>query len=496
MRTFVSALLSALVLVGAPAFAKAPAAGAPVQKQVAQVSDALTAPRPSGGEWFGIYLMGKKVGHIYTDLALVPGQPDKARAVSEFVFKANVGNRVSERRHREVRVYESKPNGRLLSFVIEQTGDGGNQTIDGTNTEKGLQIVRKRPGQANDVRTLPRSPETIESVDQARVALLRGQKLEHPVTDGMDLQTYKLTSTPEKSASERTVGGGVKLKLRSVTTVSTKENVPSVNWFKPDGALVEMVMGETMRAVAEKEADARRLDKVEVFGLTRVVLPKRLADTHRRVPGEIKLVVRGLPERFHGDTYRQFHKPLANGLTEVTIRAAHPSQGKRLQLPVKDPDGGKNLESTLIVEAEHPEIRALAKKIVAGEKDAYAVARGINDWVYQNMRRDYGSSADRASDVLRQLKGDCTEHALLAQSLMRAAGIPSRRVDGLVYLVNEDGVPALYWHEWVEAFIGEWTALDPTFNQTVADATHFALGQEGGAEITPLIGQLQVVEVR
>jgi hypothetical protein len=47
----------------------------------------------------------------------------------------------------------------------------------------------------------------------------------------------------------------------------------------------------------------------------------------------------------------------------------------------------------------------------------------------------------------------------------------------------------------VEAYVGEWTQLDPTFQQTVADATHFALGEESSAEITPLIGQLKVVDV-
>jgi transglutaminase-like putative cysteine protease len=69
-------------------------------------------------------------------------------------------------------------------------------------------------------------------------------------------------------------------------------------------------------------------------------------------------------------------------------------------------------------------------------------------------------------------------------------------VDGVVYMVNDDGVPALYWHEWVEAYVGEWTQMDPTFNQMVADATHFGVGQEANAEITPLIGQLKVVDVK
>ena len=79
---------------------------------------------------------------------------------------------------------------------------------------------------------------------------------------------------------------------------------------------------------------------------------------------------------------------------------------------------------------------------------------------------------------------------------LRAAGIPAKRVDGVVYVRNSDGVPALYWHEWVEAWVGEWTQLDPTFDQVVADATHLQLGEEGSAEITPLIGALKVEDVK
>jgi transglutaminase-like putative cysteine protease len=148
------------------------------------------------------------------------------------------------------------------------------------------------------------------------------------------------------------------------------------------------------------------------------------------------------------------------------------------------------------VESDHPDIRQRAAQIVGSEKDAYRAAQKVVTWVATNMKKDYGSSADRASDVLHQMKGDCTEHSLLAESLLRAAGIPAKRVDGLVYMVGDDRVPALYWHEWVEAYIGEWTQLDPTFNQIVADAGHFALGEESNAEITPLIGQLKVIEVR
>ena len=112
------------------------------------------------------------------------------------------------------------------------------------------------------------------------------------------------------------------------------------------------------------------------------------------------------------------------------------------------------------------------------------------------MKKDYGFNADRATDVLRQMRGDCTEHSLLTVALLRALGIPARRVDGVVFNPSGDGVAALYWHEWVEAWVGStWTQLDPTFGQPVADATHLTLGEESQADIIPLLGKLRIVEV-
>ncbi|HZA50125.1 MAG TPA: transglutaminase-like domain-containing protein [Myxococcaceae bacterium] len=491
------ALVLALAPAGFDARAGAPSArpkAATREARPAELSDALKAPRPKAGEWFGLYLLGKKVGHLHSHLERLPESPDKARAVNELYFRAEVGNRVSERRHREVRVYESRPNGKLLSLTVEQSGDGGDQITEATSTEKGLRVIRRRPGLPDDQRDLPPSRETIEAADQARVALLRNAPQEHFVTDGTDLQTYRITSKVEK-AEKRPVAG-VPVKLRRVTTLSEKEKVPATGLFTPEGETVEIDMGGTMRVVAEPEATAKRLDKVEVFGLTRVVLPRALGEAQQRVPGELKLVVSGLPERFHGRSARQSYRVMTDGSTEITIRAAPPAAERRGKRPLADPAGGEYLKPTLAVESDAPQIRALAKELVGAEPDAWQAAKRIASWVHGNLERDYGASADRATDVLRQKKGDCTEHSLLAVALMRAAGIPARRVDGLVYLMNEDGVPALYWHEWVEAFVGEWTQLDPTFNQMVADPTHLALGEEGGAEITPLIGTLKVVAVK
>jgi hypothetical protein len=457
------------------------------------VSDVLKAKRPPGGEWLGLYLLNKKVGYVFEDLSPIPGKLDQAEQVVELHFQAQVGNQRSERTHRESRVYETKPNGRLLSFTFEDSGDGGDRIIEGVTTAKGFSVTRKKPGQKDEHFDLPARKETIEDADPARVALLRNATVDGWATDPEDFVEYAQKTTVSKP--EEKLIGGVKVKLRLAVSVSAKDHVPVETLVADGGEVVEMRMAQSLRAVAEPASVAKRLDRVEVFGLTRVVMPNVLSGDVRHVPGLVKMVVTGLPKEFQRPTARQQYRPLPGNKIEVTLKATPPSPAARARFPLKDPTGGQYLRATPVVESDHPDIKALAQRIVGSERTAYTAARLINEWVGKNLKKEYGASADQASDVLRQMKGDCTEHSLLTVALMRAAGIPARRVDGVVYLVNsDDGVPALYWHEWVEAFVGEWVQLDPTFNEPVADATHFALGEEANAEITLLMGQLKVLE--
>ncbi len=473
-------LLLLVLLAAAPALAQKPA----------KLSDALQVARPAGGEHLGLYLLGKKVGYIYTNVTLSPDGAT-ATAVNEFSFRARVGANTSERYMKDTRVYESKPGGRLLSFTVEQRGDGGEQVLEATTAATGLRVLRKRPGMPNETLTVKPSREVVEDADQARVALFRNAKVEGTITDGLDLEQYKVTTTVGAGGT-RTVRG-VKVKVKKAVTLSEKEKVPVEAVFDEQGRTLEINFSTTMIAVGESEADAKRLDTVEVFGLTRVELPRPPPPAARALPGQLKLVMKGLDEKFRTPSYRQTFKKLPDGAVEVTIRADVPK--KKVARPLADPNGGTNLKSTIIVESDNPDIKALAKKIAGDEKDAWTAAKKITRWVFDNMKKDYGASSDRAADALKQMKGDCTEHSLLAVALMRAIGIPAKRVDGVVYVMNEDQVPALYWHEWVEAYVGEWTQLDPTFGQDVADSTHFAVGEEGNAEITPLIGALKVTEL-
>jgi transglutaminase-like putative cysteine protease len=134
--------------------------------------------------------------------------------------------------------------------------------------------------------------------------------------------------------------------------------------------------------------------------------------------------------------------------------------------------------------------------VVGDTRGVYAASAKLAHFVYGRLEKAYGVSRDRATEVLALGKGDCTEHALLFTALARAAGIPARQVHGLVYAQYDDKVPALYWHAWVEVKSGaEWIAVDPTFDQPVADATHVALGRGTQVDTVGLLGALEVVGV-
>jgi transglutaminase-like putative cysteine protease len=238
---------------------------------------------------------------------------------------------------------------------------------------------------------------------------------------------------------------------------------------------------------------------VDLFNLTRVALPGPLP---RDVPLAITYRLRGLPESFRTPDDRQRFAPGPAGETLLTVIARRPAAAD----PARDaprasgiPRGDEGLlgpgsSSVGEIDSDAPAIRALAAEAVGETRGVYGAAVRLSHLVHERLRRTFGSSRDRASEMLATGEGDCTEHALLFTALARAAGIPSRPVYGLVYTRYGSGGDGLYWHAWVEVRSGEeWIALDPTFDQPVADATHVTLGRASQVDAMGLLGSLQVI---
>jgi transglutaminase-like putative cysteine protease len=189
--------------------------------------------------------------------------------------------------------------------------------------------------------------------------------------------------------------------------------------------------------------------------------------------------VKGYRQRLLGDT--------------LTItREAPPALVAAYRLP----DGAKAgvmsvfLDAEPLLEVENPQIVALAGRLRGAETDPRVVAERINRWVYDSLEKKITIGVPSALGTLRSRSGDCNEHAQLYVALARAAGIPARVAAGLAYM---DG--KFYYHAWPEVWLERFVAVDPTFGQFPADASHlrFTVGGLGRqAELLRLMGTLKI----
>jgi len=122
-------------------------------------------------------------------------------------------------------------------------------------------------------------------------------------------------------------------------------------------------------------------------------------------------------------------------------------------------------------QSNDPSIKATAKKIIGSEKEMYKSAQLLNRWVYKNVHKKFVDTFS-AVETLKTMEGECQSHTNLYAALSKSVGIPTRTVSGIVYSKEFGG---FLYHAWSEVYVGEWVAIDPTFGQEVADATHIKL---------------------
>ncbi len=188
-----------------------------------------------------------------------------------------------------------------------------------------------------------------------------------------------------------------------------------------------------------------------------------------------------------------------------------------IESPGKWIDTEPYLRASSVLNHEDPNIQnAYSTAVMAmSESDPTAreIASRLRTFVHLTVKtKDLSVGFATASDVARTRQGDCTEHAVYLAALMRAGGIPSRCVSGLVYADQFAGHEGIFgYHMWTQAWIdedgeglgqGRWVDFDATLPNGVRfDATHIALsvsdmndGIIGNdiAALLPLLGNLEI----
>ncbi|MFO0881678.1 MAG: transglutaminase-like domain-containing protein [Gemmataceae bacterium] len=205
-----------------------------------------------------------------------------------------------------------------------------------------------------------------------------------------------------------------------------------------------------------------------------------------------------LAQVFTTDDRQQIQEPMDKTFELVVKAQRAPGTDDMAASP-----GPEYLESNVYVDSDDARIKALAKAITrkAGD-DPWKRALVLERWVHENMKLSTTVGFPNASQIARDLEGDCRQHAMLLAALTRAVGIPSRSAIGLIYIREAGKSPNFGFHMWTEVWIkGKWIALDAVLGQGGVGATHLKMAHHSWAKtqtlapllpISQTLGKLQI----
>ena len=173
---------------------------------------------------------------------------------------------------------------------------------------------------------------------------------------------------------------------------------------------------------------------------------------------------------------RQKSTQLKDGVIYLKINSVKPEEQNYLY-PVETKRFEEFLKSGPFIMPDSDKISAVADALSAGETDAYVISKKMENWVFNNINnKNYSLDFANAIQTLETKSGDCTEHAVLLASLLRAAKIPSKVVVGLIY--TDIPKTAFGYHMWTKAYVGnKWINLDATLPYKNFVPTHIAMAE-------------------
>jgi hypothetical protein len=433
----------------------------------------------AGDEWFGIYQQDRKIGHAHTHTGI---EGDAVHLFEESEMDVLALEHV-QRVSTVINAYTTRTF-QLKYFDFKLRSGPSTMDIKGAVVGKQLVIDIVTAGQTR--KESIRLKEPIYLTPNIRPAVVRlglepGKRYRFPLFNPATMSTEDAYVTVD--ARETIKVGNTDLAVYKLK--ESFQGMEATAWITQEGETIKEESPLGYSLLKETQIEAMKRDKrgpaVDIIALVKI--PSSPIENASNVT-TLKARLSGAPlEGFELDGDRQAWK---DGVIEVRSIAGASSY----QLPNVDKDRAAELNPTMLVQSDDKAIREQAVAIIKKEKDARAAAKLLNIWVYDTINKQPVVSIPSAVEVLKQKVGDCNEHTTLYTALARAAGIPSRMAAGIVYMKS-----GFYYHAWPEIWLGEWTAVDPTFNQFPADATHirFVTGDLARqADILKLVGKLKV----
>ena len=451
--------------------------------QAAQEIVASPSIEPAETHWYLITLGGQKIGYI-------KGTGQKIKDNGQWFFKSYAESKMAFNRLGKKAEIVSKSeyleteDGQLKKVVAEMVMSSAPVRVEAL-VEEGKIVIKTMASGRTFSRDLPFTgqllgPEGISQLTQTRLKQ-PGDKIEYKTLLAEISQI--VTSERQLAGEEEIDFHGQKIKARKI-----EETTPGVGstrqvWIDEAGNEIKSVesspFGDLIVVASTEEEVLMGIEGLSSSGDQYQV---SLIKSNVRLPqarvGQ-RLVIRiqtDKPESDWPDLNHDYQRVISQ-TAETTILAIS-------RVNLKTPSGKKlteeeikrYLQANAYLDADDPEIKKVAAEVAGLIKDPYAKALQLRNWVTTNMTFDLGIVFAPASEVIRNKKGTCAGYASLLASLLRAAGIPSRYLMGLVYV---NGV----WggHAWVEAWIADrWVPLDAAIpGPGPADAARLVVAASG-----------------
>lgn len=333
-----------------------------------------------------------------------------------------------------------------------------------------------------------------------------------PMGGGMDPMASLKPATIErtgKSAAEYKFGEKTIKGTKWTTTSSSAPGIKSVEIVDEQGLSLSTeanmgMMKMLMKAV--DEAEAKKEFKAPELMINTFVKPDKVIDNPRGLRKAVYVLSmdQGDMPKLPG-TGAQNVEVKDKGSVRVTV-----DMDSLAAAPEADVKSSSFTACPTTLNCNDPEVKSLAARAAAeAGKEPAARAEAIRRFVFHHIKKknlDVGFAT--ASEVARTGQGDCSEHGVLTAALLRANGIPSRVIAGVVYADHFAGEKDLFaYHMWTQALLEvngkpTWVDLDATLPDAIPfDATHIALAaaslseddtQESMATIAVLLGTLKI----
>lgn len=464
---------------------------APVAPSGAQAAFAKQLARLGQEGWYGIYMMGQKVGHGHLWFrAAKPGEPGAYAYGFEMQMSVSGGAQANELTLSEYRYYAKDYPHPLIETRFGTSAKGFVEERVALPSAAGkLRITRTLSGKAEPAREVPGTKEDL--VGQLRVTPLELLDAEVGTRAEVSLWSWEKEADEGMAvafdAIDERQRAGVSERVGRFTLTYLATGVSGQVLVGSDGTMLEMTLGSSLLMKLEERSVAESgIAGLDILG-TGVASPAKL----------------GRPDAIAG-LVLEVSAPKGLKLPTSSVRRVEAlGDTGRLRLTLKRGPGdvvtpaerAEALVSDATLDTTHPAIVQRSKELTDGLTTPGDKVRAIADWVFRTLDKKLATHLPTASTVLEKKVGDCTEHTWLTVTLARAAGVPARPLYGIAY--TGDGESLFAYHAWVEVAVPDangverWLAIDPTWGEAEADATHIVLASSLG-EVAGSIGGLKI----